>query len=174
MTRRATAVYTITVRVGPENGIHRLRAGLKALRALALRALSVTETLSPPTGARRQQSRQQARQYGDTKMQMKKYAGEHFYKVADVKDGPVHERIAGVREGKFGKPDLIFESGSIISLNPTNVTVLVRAYGDESNDWIANEVELSLGEVEYQGATQETVKVRPITPPTVRSDLIPF
>jgi hypothetical protein len=170
MNRHAT-FYQLRLRAG-SNDIHQLRRALKSLQALGLRCVNIIE-ISPPSSSARRQGIRQERQYGDTKMQMKKYAGEHFYKVADVKDGPVHERIAGVREGKFGKPDLIFESGSIISLNPTNVTVLVRAYGDESNDWIANEIELSLGEVEYQGAAQETVKVRPITPRDP-SDSIPF
>src|SRR5262249_2241408 len=97
MTRRATTIYTITVAAGSENSIHRLRAALKGLRSLGLRALSVTETLT--TGARRQQSKQRER-LGDTKMQMKKFAGEMFLKVADVKDGPIREIIEGAREGK--------------------------------------------------------------------------
>jgi hypothetical protein len=96
-------------------------------------------------------------------MLMKKYAGEYFLKVADVKDGPIRETIAGVREGKFKKPDLIFESGSILSVNPTNVATLIRAYGDESDGWINKEIELSLGEVEFEGKPQEMVKLKPIS-----------
>jgi hypothetical protein len=98
-------------------------------------------------------------------MDMKKFAGEHFIKVDDVRDGPIQGQIAVVREGKYGKPDLIFESGDVLSLNATNTQTLIRAYGTNSDYWVAKQVEMFLGEIKYQGSDHEAVLVRPIAPP---------
>jgi len=81
-------------------------------------------------------------------MDMKKYSGEHFIKVADVRDGPIEGRIAVVREGQYDKPDLIFESGDVLSLNATNNKTLVRAYGTESDYWIGKQIEMFLGTIQ--------------------------
>jgi hypothetical protein len=104
-------------------------------------------------------------------MDMRKYSGEHFIKVADVRSGPLRMRIAGVREGKYEKPDLIFTSGDVLSLNSTNNQTLIRAYGRDSDGWIEKEVELFLGEIEFQKKMQEAVLVRPITPVTAGGEL---
>jgi len=50
------------------------------------------------------------------------------------------------------------------SVNATNNSVLVRAYGPNSDDWIKKEIELFHGEVEYQGKMQVAVRVRPFSP----------
>ena len=97
-------------------------------------------------------------------MDMRKYSGSSFIKVADVEDGPIQMQIAIVREGKYGKPELVGESGDIFSINATNNRTLVGAYGDDSDGWIGKEVELFLGEIEYQGEPQPAVLIRPITP----------
>ena len=96
---------------------------------------------------------------------MKKYAGETFLKVTDVRDGPLQMQIAVIREGKFEKPELVFETGDILSLNATNTKTLMRAFGKDSDAWVGKEVELYLGEVEYQNRMQEAVLARPISPP---------
>lgn len=62
-------------------------------------------------------------------MDMRKFAGEQFIRVDDVRDGPISLQIAMVKEGKFDKPDMIFKTGEILSLNSTNTKILVRAYG---------------------------------------------
>jgi len=98
-------------------------------------------------------------------MDMRKYSGEHFIKVDHVRDGPVQEVIAAIKLGKFGKPDLVFETGDLLSLNATNNSVLVRAYGPNSDDWNGKEIELFHGEIEYQGKKQAAVLVRPMSPP---------
>jgi hypothetical protein len=95
---------------------------------------------------------------------LKKYAGEHFLKPDDVRDGPLHLKIAVVREGKFDKLDLIFESGDALSLNATNTQRLIRAYGADSKNLIDKEVELFLGTINYNGTDNEAVLVNPITP----------
>lgn len=99
------------------------------------------------------------------KMDMKKYSGEHFIKVDDVRDGPIEGQIAVIREGKYGKPDLIFESGDVLSLNATNNKTLLRAYGTESDRWISKMIKMFLGTIEYQGSDHEAVLVEPISPP---------
>jgi hypothetical protein len=98
-------------------------------------------------------------------MDMKKYSGEHFIKVADVRDGPIEGQIAVVREGQYDKPDLIFESGDVLSLNATNNKTLVRAYGTESDYWIGKQIEMFLGTIQYQGSDHDAVIVKPISPP---------
>jgi hypothetical protein len=103
-------------------------------------------------------------------MDMKKYSGEHFVKVADVKDGPIQGQIAVVKEGKFGKPDLVLESGDVLSLNATNNQILMRAYGPNSDDWIGKMIEMFLGTIQYNGADQQAVLVRPVSPPIKKKE----
>ena len=98
-------------------------------------------------------------------MDMRKYSGEHFLKVDDVRDGQLNRVIAAVKLGKYDKPNLVFENGDLLSLNATNTSVLVRAYGPNSVDWHGKEIELFHGEIEYQGKQQDAVLVRPISPP---------
>jgi hypothetical protein len=98
-------------------------------------------------------------------MDMQKFSGGSFIKVADVKDGPLKEQIAAVTLGKWDKPNLVFESGSLLSVNATNNQILMRTYGRNSDDWVGKEIELYLGEIEFQEKPQEAVLVRPISPP---------
>jgi hypothetical protein len=58
-----------------------------------------------------------------------------------------------------------FKSGDILSLNATNVKILQKAYGVDSDLWIGKKVELYAGEVEYQKKMQPSVLIRPISPP---------
>jgi hypothetical protein len=95
---------------------------------------------------------------------MRKYASENYITVADVRDGPLQMKIVDVREGKFDKPDLVFETGDILSLNATNRKTLIRAYGFTSDAWISKKIELILGEIPFDKKPQEAVIVRPISP----------
>jgi hypothetical protein len=167
MTRRGP-IYALHLQA-KDDSVHGLRAVLKDLRRHGLRCLSI-EPFPPSTGARRRSPRRERRQE-KTKMDMRKFSGEHFYKVDDVRDGPIKEQIAAVKLGKYDKPNLVFESGSILSLNATNNAALLRAYGRNSVDWISKEIELFLGEVEYQGEMQEGVRLRPISPATPKTPL---
>jgi hypothetical protein len=103
-------------------------------------------------------------------MDMRKFSGTIFLKVDDVRDGALLMQIAAVREGKYDKPDIVFETGEMLSLNATNTKTLVRAYGPNSEDWIGKEIELALGKVKYQGELQEAVIVKPISPPIATAD----
>jgi hypothetical protein len=99
-------------------------------------------------------------------MDMRRYLKKVFLKVDDVKaSGPIRVTIAGVSEGQFGKPDLAFHDRTQLSLNPTNGLVLARAYGMDSDDWLDKELELYVGETKYRGEPQETILVKPISPP---------
>jgi hypothetical protein len=98
-------------------------------------------------------------------MDMKEYVGELFIKIDDVREGPLALRIACVKEGKFDKPDMIFETGETLFLNATNIRILMRAYGRNSDDWTGKDVELDLGQVMFQGKPQDSVILKPISPP---------
>jgi hypothetical protein len=100
-------------------------------------------------------------------MDMSQYAGGKYPKVADIKEsGPFRATIVevGVSE-KYAKPELTLDDGSILSCNATNTNRLIRTYGVESDDWIGKEIEIDIGEIDYQGQPQEAVLVNPISPP---------
>jgi hypothetical protein len=97
---------------------------------------------------------------------LRKYMGNVFLKVDHLKaSGPIRVRIVGVSEGQYGKPDLAFHDGSQLSLNATNCRTLAREYGFGSGDLIGKEVELTLGEILFQGQPQEAILVKPISSP---------
>jgi hypothetical protein len=97
---------------------------------------------------------------------MTKYIGGLFLKVDDVRaTGAMKVKIVAVSEGRYDKPDLTFDDGSKLSCNATNGRALARAYGFDSDDWCNKEVELVVGEIEYQGKAQEAILVNPISPP---------
>jgi hypothetical protein len=164
MMRRGPIHYAIHLQAESGSSTHNLRAALKALRRLGLRCTHVTETLSSPNGARRRASKKERQEFKYA-MDMRKFSGERFIKLADVADGPINERIVDVREGRYAKPDLIFESGDILSLNSTNNAALMRAYGSDSDGWKGKDVELYHGQIDYEGKPQDAVRVKPISPP---------
>ena len=153
--------FTLTLRAASGRaGIRSLRALLKiAGRHLHLRAVDVRENTEPLwRSAERSQISSAAR---SSPMDMRKFSGSNtFIKVEDVRSGALHEKIAGVAVGKFGKPDITFESGVKLSVNATNTKALIRAFGADSESWIGHDVELYLGSIEYQGRDQEAVLLR--------------
>jgi len=98
-------------------------------------------------------------------MDMRRFSGQTFLKVDDVRDAPLREIIAIIKIGKYEKPDLYFESGDCLSLNATNNAKLIRAYGANSDDWLGKEIELFVGEIEFQNKPIDAVLVKPISPP---------
>src|SRR5215831_4601389 len=106
-------------------------------------------------------------------MHMTKYAASTFIKVDALAGGSLRKTITDVEEGKFDKPVATFEDGSKLSLNKTNVRTLIRAFGDDSNDWIDRPVELYAGTVsDKNGEPMPSVLVRPI-PPLAAAKAIP-
>jgi len=83
-------------------------------------------------------------------------AGVHI-KFDDLRDGPRIEIIEDVRPGKYGKLDLIFQSGDMLGLNATNMRKLVKARGLESDDWRGLKVELSQGQLEFNNEPTDSV-----------------
>ena len=87
-----------------------------------------------------------------------------------VCDGPITARIIAVHENqRFGRPELELDNGSQFLLNQTNNTVLMKAWGWRSEDFIGQEIEFSLGTCKSWNDDQEiveieTVKVRAISP----------
>jgi hypothetical protein len=101
---------------------------------------------------------------GEINMDMSEYLGSVFLKVNDIKlSGAIRVTITDVTRGQYDKPNIDFEDGTRLSCNTTNCRALARAYGRESKDWIGKQVELTLGEVEYQGQLQESIIIKPIS-----------
>jgi hypothetical protein len=104
-------------------------------------------------------------------MDAKKYLGCSFVTLKDVAEGPLRVTIDSIREGKYGKLDVNFEEGYALSLNVTNTRALAKAYGAETDYWLSHVIELFSGEVEFQGAMQPTVLVRPISLAPAKAEL---
>src|SRR5262245_18325965 len=103
-------------------------------------------------------------------MDIDKYSKDVYIKVDDLVDGPRREKIVDVLDGKYDKPDVLFESGNKLGLNATNRRTLKRAYGRETNAWAGRVVELYIGEVRFNNESRESVLVRPITPSNSGAD----
>jgi hypothetical protein len=101
-------------------------------------------------------------------MDMTNYAGKRFLKLDDAAAGPFEENIADVAAGSFDKAELTFESGARLSLNKTNTSVLVKAFGRESRDWIGKRIEIFEGMLPYKGSQQPGLRVRAINPPALK------
>ena len=86
-----------------------------------------------------------------------------------MRDGPIQTRIINVFESeRYGRPVLELETGSQFTLNDGNTNILIQAWGHNSDDWIGQEIELTLGFYKDwrsdPPADKETVKVRAISP----------
>jgi hypothetical protein len=97
-------------------------------------------------------------------MDMRKYAGEIYLKVDDVRAGPRRVTIAKVKDGNYDRPEAVFTDETILSLNVGNTRVLTKSYGADSNAWIGQEIELRLGKVPYQGKDLDSIVVHPVSP----------
>jgi hypothetical protein len=99
-------------------------------------------------------------------MDMTSYLPAKFYRISDVESGPVTETILRVdRSDRFDKAEITFESGNVLTLSSTNVAVLVKAFGADSDAWAKKTIELYLGQVPFKGEMTDSVLVRPVSPP---------
>lgn len=107
---------------------------------------------------------------------MRQYAANRFIKPKDVEGGPIRSRIAFVKIGeKYGKPEITLSNGDTLSLNGTNVRILVQAYGPNEIDWYDLEIELFQGTYRDKAGKEEpTVSVRPISPPIPLNEQTPL
>jgi hypothetical protein len=100
-------------------------------------------------------------------MDARKFASKYI-KPDSVRDDPITTRIISVFESEqYGRPVLELETGSQFTLNDGNTSALIKAWGHETDAWIGQELELSLGfyQDRQTGTDKETVKVRAISPP---------
>ena len=110
---------------------------------------------------------------GTTTMKMTDY-GSNFVRYEDVaRDGPHRGKIADVTIGKFDRPVLELDTGALLTLNATNTTILNRALGTESDDWIGAEVEFYAGQTKYDGKLNDSVLVRVLSAPPKREARTP-
>jgi hypothetical protein len=101
-------------------------------------------------------------------MDMRQYASKYI-KPDQVRAGPIQTRIVNVFEDeRYGRPVLELEIGSQITLNNSNNSTLIKAWGHESDAWIGQEIILELGTYKDWRADppeeKETVRVRVISP----------
>jgi hypothetical protein len=97
---------------------------------------------------------------------VRKYLGSRFIKLADVEDGPMTLKIAEVVEGQYEKLNLIFTSGQKFSLNKTNTGRLANDLGMNIRDWIDTDVKLFAGEVDTQNGKQPGLELEVLLPET--------
>jgi hypothetical protein len=107
-------------------------------------------------------------------MNMREFAGDMYLKVDDLRrSGPKKVTIRSIEDGSFGKPVLKFNDGTLLSVNATNTKALIRAYGEESDDWQGKVIELYIGPTQFNGVPQDSVLVRPISPAIPISERTP-
>jgi hypothetical protein len=71
-----------------------------------------------------------------------------------------------VEDGSFDKSVLRFNDDTLLSINATNAKTLLRAYGEESDDWVGKMVELYIGSTSYQGQPKDSILIKAISPAT--------
>ena len=100
-------------------------------------------------------------------MDARKFASKYI-NPDHVREAPITTRIISVFEGEYGLK-LELETGSQLSVNQTNINTLIKAWGIETDNWIEQELELSLGFYKdwkvKPPVDKETVIVRAISPP---------
>jgi hypothetical protein len=165
----ARPIFVLRLRADPGiDAVRALRALLKvALRQLGLRCVEAyQEYPSCEPGAKHEGNPISAGQDNRrNQMDVSEYLSTAFLKVGDLASGSRRVVVANVVDGKYGKPDAHFQDGTCLSLNITNLRTLTSAYGTETEPWIGKEIELYVGPVKYNGAEQDSVLVRPISPP---------
>lgn len=69
--------------------------------------------------------------------------------------------LAGNGKQEDRKPVLYFEGAEKgLGLNKTNAKTISNAFGDETDDWLGNMIELYPTETDYQGERVECIRVR--------------
>jgi hypothetical protein len=118
-----------------------------------------------PPGARHGSafSEQGRREEENQMVDARKYFGVTFVTLEDLEDGPQLKVIDRTEEGKFGKLNLIFTDNTAVGLNATNSRAMVKAFGAETDGWAGHTVELSAGELEYQGKMNPAIIITPIS-----------
>ena len=96
-------------------------------------------------------------------MDAKKYAAKSFLNVEYIeRHGPVEGVIEHVELGQYDKLVITLSAGHKFSLNKTNVGILCRDLGENTDDWLGHPVHLVVGEIKFQGNMQKAVVVEPL------------
>jgi hypothetical protein len=102
---------------------------------------------------------------------LSKYAGSRFIKLADVANGPKRKIIADIVEGDFDKLVAVFSDGSRMSLNKTNINTLIDLFGSPDSKYTVGKlVEVFAGTTTYQNTERQSVLLRGV-PDLVDDDL---
>jgi hypothetical protein len=191
--RREKPRFSITLEALPGiDAIKALRAALKQpLRQHGLKCVGLHEQ---PNNERRSSARWRAGplgggEFGSARngtvterspvmgIDLKKYVKGRFYSLAEVFDQPApRERIAAVKDGQYGKPVLVFETGRQAALNQASLGILMREFGDDPNTWIGKWVEPTAGQTKDQnGNLIDALIVRPAdaAPSSVKPSSLP-
>lgn len=96
-----------------------------------------------------------------------------YLKAADLKGRTVRVRISSISsetmDGKI-KPLLFFErAGKGLVLNRTNSATLAYALGDNTDNWIGQDINLFMQMVNYQGTMQPAIRVSVPEAPAVQN-----
>jgi hypothetical protein len=161
--------FTVTLRSAPgRDGVRDLRTLLKVagrnFQMWAITAREVFDVSAPSTSGRQVQRGAAHPHKGERVMDVRTFRKPRFLKVEDLKaSGPRVDRIVGLKEGKFEKPDLILGSGDMIGLSATNLDTLTRAYGYESELWAGHQIRLYIGEGEFNKNPVEMILIEPLS-----------
>ena len=97
-------------------------------------------------------------------MKISKAFPSDYLKAADLDDKPRTLKMQRVEMGKIGddtKPVLYFsgeEKGLVV--NKTNANIITKIYGDDTDDWIGQDIILYPAMVEFKGDMVEAIRVR--------------
>ena len=98
-------------------------------------------------------------------MDARKWLNSTFLKVEDLKNGSIEGTIVAVREGeKFDRPVIELEDGTRVSLNQTSLKAMIRAYTDDTEEWINKLVKLYLGKTTFKGEPTDSILLEPLSP----------
>ena len=95
---------------------------------------------------------------------VRKYRGARYPKLADIEKSPIEDWILDVSEGEYGL-NLTFTNGATVTLNKTSVGNLADAWGNDSENWIAKGARAYAGDIPYKGDFKRGVVVVPVSPP---------
>ena len=158
-----TTQQSYLLRIAAAAGDDGIRSMRRFLKALARRyALRCTE-IRPDDWRSSERINPNPRQTKGSIMDMRQYAGTTFIRFDDVRDGPIRGKIREVKPGQYGRPVATLESGEQLTLNMTNTSTLIRAWGSDSRDWVGHTLEAYAGRTKYMGADQDSVLVRPLS-----------
>ena len=97
-------------------------------------------------------------------MDISKYMTGAYITAKDLGEEVRDETIADTRDGQYGKPELVFESKDKLSLNATNLKIMTKHYGRETNLWVGIMIRLVRGEATFNGNRVPSVVIVPVSP----------